>query len=62
MNPTNRMTGVAMSEQTTGTQNFLVLITRSNLTPGITRRAEPLQEFDKQRVRGRVHAVVRQRG
>ena len=29
------------------------------LTPGITRRPEPLLEFDKQRVGGRVHAVVR---
>ena len=29
------------------------------LTPGITRRPEPLIEFDRQRVGGRVHAVVR---
>jgi hypothetical protein len=32
-----------------------------HLTPGITRRAGPLQEFDKQRVCGRVHAVVGRR-
>ena len=31
----------------------------SNLTPGITRRPEPLKVHDKQRVGGRVHAVVR---
>jgi hypothetical protein len=34
----------------------------SNLTPGITRRPEPLIEDDKQRVGGRVHAVVRWQG
>jgi hypothetical protein len=31
----------------------------SNLTLGITRRPEPQMEFDKRRVGGRVHAVVR---
>ncbi len=30
----------------------------SRLTPGITRRPERLQEFEKRRVGGRVHAVV----
>jgi hypothetical protein len=32
-----------------------------NLTPGITRRPARLLEYDKQRVGGRVHAVVRRR-
>ena len=31
----------------------------SNLTPGITRRPGPMKVDDKQRVGGRVHAVVR---
>jgi hypothetical protein len=33
----------------------------SNLTPGITRRPERFELHDKQRVGGRVHAVVRSR-
>jgi hypothetical protein len=32
---------------------------KSGLTPGITRRPAPLRVDDKQRVGGRVHAVVR---
>ena len=32
-----------------------------NLTPGITRRPAPLEVYDKLRVGGRVHAVVRWR-
>ena len=31
---------------------------RSSITPGITRRPEPLLEFEIPRVGGRVHAVV----
>jgi hypothetical protein len=33
----------------------------ADLTLGITRRPAPLKEFEKQRVGGRVHAVVRLR-
>ena len=41
---------------------FLSLtLTTSHLTPGITRRPEPLAEHDNSRVVGRVHAVVRHR-
>src|SRR4051812_8809490 len=36
----------------------LTLQSRSGITPAITRRPEPLKVFDKQRVGGRVHAVV----
>jgi hypothetical protein len=31
---------------------------RSSITPGITRRPTPVKEYEKQRVGGRVHAVV----
>jgi len=31
------------------------------LTPGITRRPEPLEVYDRRRVGGRVHAVVGRR-
>ena len=34
-------------------------ILSGGITPGITRRPKPLRVFDKQRVGGRVHAVVR---
>jgi hypothetical protein len=37
------------------------LLSEAALTPGITRRPERLLEHDKQRVGGRVHAVVRLR-
>src|SRR5215204_971437 len=37
------------------------LIPYSNLTPGITRRPEPLKADDRRRVGGRVHAVVGRR-
>jgi hypothetical protein len=39
---------------------FLLALYHSTcrLTPGITRRPEPLREFNRQRVGGRVHAVV----
>ena len=33
--------------------------TRSDLTPGITRRPAPFAEQESRRVGGRVHAVVR---
>ena len=36
-----------------------LLLRQAVLTPGITRRHAPLKVFDKRRVGGRVHAVVR---